>query len=176
MAADGPQAVHFQGRFPLKKLAYLALLSALLALPAQAARFSDVARFAVGVNGAWLDGPGSAFPADFEASGNAALSLSPHISAVGGLAYGFSRSYFRYNAGARVTATDVDNQNFNVFLGARYRGGSTADVRPNEWEVDAGFGWRPAPDIWPRIVVGVDSGLGLQSNRSLTVAAIRYTF
>lgn len=160
----------------MKRLPFLVMLSALLALPAQAARFSDVVRFSVGANSAWLDGPGSAFNAEGEVGGTVAASLSPHISAVGGLHYGISESYLRWNGGFRVTATDVDNQNFNVFLGMRYRDGSEASVRPGEWEADAGFGWRPAPDALPNIVLGVDSGVGLRSNRSLTVAAIRYVF
>ena len=132
------------------------------------------ARIAVGANGVWFDGPGSAFPADFEASVNTSASLSPHISAVGSAAYGFSNSYVRGDAGFRVTATDVESPDFNVYLGIRYRAGSKDAVRPNEWAPDAGFGWKPNPKAWPNLVLGADAGYGLQSNRVLTYVAVRY--
>lgn len=153
-----------------------ALAAALFSVPAQAAKFSEVVSFAVGANAAWLHGPDAGWAVEPEVGGGAHASLSPHISLVGGAYYGLTESYLRWAGGVRVTATDVDNRNFNVFIGLRRRGGSEASVRPDEWEADAGFGWRPSPEAFPRIVLGVDSGVGLKSNRSLTVAAIRYTF
>lgn len=131
-------------------------------------------RASVGVNGVWLDGPGAAIPQDFEGAGNLSLSLSPHLSVVGNGAYGFSYSYVRGDIGARVTATDVDNPNFNAFLGIKYRVGSKDEVRPAEWAPNAGFGWKPAPALWPQLVVGADAGYGLQSQRVLAYLAVRY--
>ena len=164
--------LHFNG-----KVACAALALALLATQAHAAStFGDVVRLSAGANGVWLYGTGSAFPADFEASGNASASLSPHLSGVGSVAYGFSHSYVRYDAGFRVTATDVENPNFNVYLGVRYRGGSKDAVRPSEWAPDAGFGWKPNPVTWPNIVVGADAGYGLESERVITYLAVRYLF
>jgi hypothetical protein len=138
-----------------------------------AAQAGVVPRASVGANVVWLDGPGSAFPADFEAGVQSSASLSPHISAVASASYGFSNSYLRWDGGFRVTATDVADPDFNVYLGARYRGGSTAEVRPNEWAPDAGFGWKPNK-AWPNIVVGGDAGYGLQSNRVVAILAVRY--
>lgn len=139
-----------------------------------AATVGDVLRASAGVNAVWLDGPGTQFPADVEAAGQASASLSPHLSLVSSLGYGFSHSYFRWDGGARVTATDVNNPNFNVYLGIRYRGGSIAAVQPNEWAPDAGVAWKPNPTAWPNFVVGADAGYGLQSNRVLTYLALRY--
>ena len=156
-----------------------ALLSALVlvCLPfatGRAASLNEVVHAFGAVNGAWLDGPGAAFPADLEAGGTASASLSPHITAVASTMYGFSNSYVRWDGGFRVTATDAENPNFNVYLGIRYRGGSKADVRPNEWAPDAGFGWRPNPQKWPNIIVGADAGYGLESSRVLSYIALRY--
>lgn len=135
---------------------------------------ADALRLYVGGNAAWLDGPGADFPADFEASGNAAASLSPHIALTGGLAYGFTHSYLRWEGGARVTATDAANPNFDVFLGVDYRGGSTSAVQPSEWAPYAGLGWRPNPERWPALTLGAKSSLGLTSDRTLSIVAVRY--
>lgn len=158
----------------LAGIVFYALMGALFLVALASAE--PAIKVAAGVNGAWLDGPNAAWPADVEAGATGSASLSPHISLVGSGFYGFSHSYFRYDAGARVTATDVDNPDFNAFLGIKYRGGSTIDVRPNEWAPDAGFGWRPFPQISPNVVVGVDAGYGLQSNRVLATVAVRYLF
>ena len=160
-------------RIPLLMLFSLAAL-ATIPRPTVAQTLAESVHVYGGANGAWLNGPGAAFPADFEAGGSVSASLSPHISLVGSSFYGFSHSYTRWDGGARVTATDVDNPNFNVYLGIRYRGGSKADVQPNEWAPDAGFGWRPDPKRWPNITVGADAGYGLDSDRVLSYLAIRY--
>ena len=156
-------------------LALIILGCILLATPSRAADLSQTVHIAAGVNGAWLDGPGAAFPADFEAGGTAWASLSPHISAFADTYYGFSHSYVRWDGGAKVTASDVDNPNFSIYLSAKYRGGSTADLQPNEWAAGAGLGWKPNPAAWPRVIVGVDAAYGLQSNRVLAYLALRYT-
>lgn len=148
------------------------LLLLLVAAPVGAA--TKPFRAAVGANGVWLDGPGAAIPQDVEAAANASVSLSPHLSVVGNGAYGFSHSYVRGDIGARVTATDVDNPNFNAFLGMEYRTGSKDAVRPAEWAPNAGFGWKPAPASHPRVVVGAKAGYGLQSQRVLAYVGLRY--
>jgi len=136
---------------------------------------ADALKLYAGVNGAWLDGPGAAFPADIEAAGTASASLSPHLTLTGGLAYGFSHSYLRGDGGVRVTATDADNPDFDVFLGIEYRGGSIAAVQPSEWAPYAGIGWRPNPARWPNLTLGAKSSLGLSSDRTLTYVAARYS-
>lgn len=151
-------------------LAVLALCA--LAFPALSG--PQPVNVAAGINGAWLDGPGAAFPADFEAGGTAWSSLSPHISLVGGGFYGFSHSYFRYQGDARLTASDVLNPDFNTYLAIRYRGGSTAAVQPAEWAGCAGFGWRPSPQTYPNLTLGGDAGYGLTSNRVLVYLSARY--
>lgn len=146
----------------------------LLSTPSHASTLSESVGFAAGANAVWLDGPGAGFPVDLEAAGTAKASLSPHLSAVAGLAYGFSHSYIRWDAGFRATATDVDNPNFNLYLGIRYRGGSITAVQPSEWAPDAGLGWKPWPEALPNIVIGADASYGLDSARSQAYLAVRY--
>jgi len=162
-----------------KLLIQTAILAAIIAgcvLLAQPARSApaDALRLYAGANAVWLDGPGTAWPVDVEASGNAAASLSPHLTLTGSLAYGFSHSYLRGDGGVRVTATDAANPDFDLFLGIEYRGGSVAAVQPSEWASYAGVGWRPNPDRWPALSVGAKSSLGLTSDRTMSTVAVRY--
>ena len=158
----------------MRLLLILAALVAVTCFPLVARAADPPLHFAAGANGAWLDGPGAAFPADFEMGGTAWKSASPHLSAVGGLWYGFSHSYLRYNAGARVTSSDVSNPDFNTFLGVGYRGGSTTAVGPNEWEANAGFGLRVMPDRYPGLTVGGVVGHGLTSSRLMASLGLRF--
>ncbi len=154
------------------KLFAIAAILFMFAGPAHAGQIVD--HVYAGANGAWLNGAGSAFPADIEAGGSASASLSPHLSAVGEGFYGFSHSYFRWSGGVRATVTDVTNKNLSMGLGIRYRGGSIRAVRPNEWAPDVSVGWRPDPVRWPNVLVGGDAGYGLQSNRMLVTLGLRY--
>lgn len=158
----------------MKRIILAALAALTLTASSALAAPADALRLYAGANGVWLDGPGSGFPADFEASGTAAVSLSPHLTATGGLYYGLSHSYLRGDGGVRVTATDVSNPNFDVFLGLDYRGGSINAVQPSEWAPYAGIGWRPNPARWPALTVGAKSSLGLSSNRTVSTVAVRY--
>lgn len=145
----------------------------LLCGPARSAP-ADALRLYAGANVVWLDGPGAEWPADFEASGNLSASLSPHITATGGLAYGFSHSYLRWDGGARITATDASNPDFDLCLGIEYRGGSISAVQPSEWAPYAGLGWRPSPVRWPALTIGAKSSLGLTSDRTQSTLAVRW--
>ena len=154
-------------------LAALVVGSILVCKPAHAAP-ADALRLYAGANTIWLDGPGAEWPVDFEATGNAAASLSPHITLTGGLYYGFGHSYLRYDGGVRVTATDVANPDFDIFLGLEYRGGSIDAFQPSEWAPYAGVGWRPKPDAWPNVTVGAKSSLGLTTDRTNSTLFLRY--
>ena len=158
----------------MKRFLLIAALFAVCALPAHATNLSDIFKLYAGANAVWLDGPGAEFPSDTELGGSTSASLSPHISAVGSAFYGFSNNYTRWDGGARVTATDVDNPNFNVYLGIRYRGGTTSAMLPEEWAPDAGVGWKPSPARWPNLILGADAGYGLQSSRTVAYLAVRY--
>lgn len=159
----------------LTMLLLIILACVLLGAPnAHSASLLDGFSAGVGVNAAWLQGPSAEFPAEFEGAGNGSLSLSPHFSAVGALAYGFTHSYIRWQAGPRATVTDATNPNLDVFIGILYRGGSESSVQPNEWAPDAGFGYTPFPDKMPNLVLGADASYGLTSSRLLTYLAVRY--
>ena len=134
---------------------------------------APLVKASVGVNGVWLDGPQASWPNDIEAGATASASFSPHLSLTAGAFHGFENRYNRFELGPRATVTDVDNKDFNAFLGIKYRGGSKDAVNPNEWAPDAGFGWKPFPGL-PRFVVGADAGYGLKSQRVLATLALRY--
>lgn len=148
-----------------------------------ASDLSDVIGLYAGVNGVWHDGD-TAGPADIEAAFNAKASLSPHLTYVGSVNYGFDGSYFRWATGPRVTVSDVDNRNFSIGIGMQYHGGSQADVDPREWAVDATVGYVPWPQsdadwankvprtIANRISVGIWGWRGMRTeNASLAVGA-----
>lgn len=162
------------------RAALVLLAAALLAFAiltpelAGAGDLSGIVHVYTGANAAWLNGPDVADPGDVEAGGSASASLSPHITLVAGSFYGFTHQYVRWDGGVRITATDVNNPNFDVYLGARYRGGSKAEVQPNEWAPDAGFGWRPSPARFHNITLGADAGYGLQSKGVLSYLWARY--
>lgn len=158
----------------MKRIILAAALLCGLASLAHAQDLSKVLKVYGGANMVWLDGPGAAWPVDFELGGAGRASLSPHISAVGGAWYGFTHSYIRGDIGGRMTATDVNDPNFNVYLGAKYRWASKEELRPNEWAPDAGFGWKPLPERWPKLVLGADASYGVTSNRVLSTLAFRY--
>ena len=158
-------------------LVFLAALTVLLLAPlafrpAHATGLVD--HVYLGVNGAWLDGPGTAWPADVEAGGSASASLSPHISLTADTFYGFSHSYLRWDGGACATVSDVDNPNLSMALGISYRGGSTHAVGPNEWAPYVSVGWKPNPAKWPNFSLGGRGSLGLTSNRTLVTLGGRY--
>lgn len=146
----------------------------LVGAPARSATLEEVIHVSAGVNGVWLDGPDTEFPADIEAGGVAWASLSPHLTSFTDVFYGFDHSYVRWDGGVKVTATDVDNPNFNLYLSLKYRGGSEDALQPSEWASGTGLGWRPDPVRWPRIVLGADAAYGLQSGNVIAYLALRY--
>lgn len=160
---------------PLLFLALVVMVFILYGPPcARAGTFLEGVQVAAGANGAWLDGPSAAFPADFEAGGSASGSLSPHISAYGDLYYGFSHSYLRWDTGGKLTVSDVDNPDFSVFLCVEYRGGSIDALQPNEVAYGAGFGLVPWPERFPNFIVGGKAAVGGKTDRTIASLAFRY--
>lgn len=136
-------------------------------------RPASLLKMYAGVNGIWFDN--SARPSDFEAGLTGRASLSGHISAVGSIWYGFSHSYVRATMGPRITATDVNNQNFSVGFGAEYNACTEPILRPEEWSVTTSVGWKPYPETLPRWVVGAQGSYGLSSSEYFALAAVRYS-
>src|SRR3972149_8595334 len=95
------------------------LVLSFLVLPgsAQSASVWDALSVGIGAQGAGLEGGDRATVRDIEATGRAAFGVTPHISLVGGLAYGFDHAYTRESVGVRLTATDVNDPTFSVGLG-----------------------------------------------------------
>lgn len=163
-------------------LAGVLLIAVVFATAHAQSDLSGVMKASVGVNGVWFDGPDNHVPRDIEIGGTAAASLSPHISAVGALYYGFDKSYIRWVVGPRITATDVNDPNFSVGLGLSYRGASEATLRPNEWGPDATVGWKPwpaanngmPPSRMSKVTLGGQGWYGLDSKRIGALLAVRY--
>ena len=149
-----------------------ALLTFVSCWPAQAA--DPVLSMSLGANAASFN-QSSHLPSDFELGGTGSASLSPHISGVGSLFFGVSRTYLRGSAGMRVTATDVNDPNFSIGLGLQYQVCSEADLRPQEWAPDASIGWRPCPEMMPRVSVGAQGSYGLDSGTAMLLLAVRYS-
>lgn len=162
----------------MKRLILSTLLALALVVPASAATLKDVISLNAGINGLFYRAEVSEVPTAFEAGFTAAASLSPHISAVGSVFYGFQEAYFRSAVGGRITATDVEDPNFSVGFGAQYLKGGEAPV--NEWAADASFGWRPFPSsperpsqLDPLVVIGQGS-VGLTSNVARAILGLRW--
>lgn len=156
----------------------LLFLIALMALSPFAAAAQDadkpeasVISLGVGGNGIWCS-DAIPFAADVEAAGNAAASLSPHLSLVGGGAWGFAHSYLRGNIGARVTATDADNPDFSVGFGISYRVAS-AEFQ-NEWTPEAAVGWRPWPERFPQVTMVGVGWYGMDSHETAATIGVRW--
>jgi len=98
-------------------------------------------KLAAGVNAVAYDGV--VVPSDFEAGLNARASLSPHISLVGSGYYGITEQYWRGAGGVRVTASDANNPDFSIGIGAQYHVSDAPEARPKEWAADVSMGWRP---------------------------------
>jgi hypothetical protein len=127
----------------------------------------------IGANAISFDA-NSHLPSDFEAGGGGSASLSPHITGVGSVWYGFGRTYLRGSGGFRVTATDVNDPNFSIGLGIQYQASTKPALRPNEWAPDVSIGWRPWPTQAPKVTLGAQASFGLNSNTAALLLGVRY--
>jgi hypothetical protein len=156
-------------------IAAIAILSFFHPHRCHGADLADVVHVYGGVNGVWFQGPTTNFPRDLEAGGTASASLSPHISVVSALFYGFDQAYWRWGVGPRITVTDVDDKNFSVGLGASFRGGSQPSILPREWTAEATFGWVPVASLTRLVVIG-EGGYGLTTSKGSALLGLRWKF
>lgn len=153
----------------MKKLLVALTLLSFTVLHSADALADPVVKVYAGVNTASFQG---GFPSDFELGGTARASLSDHLSLVGGTFYGFGGSYLRGSAGVRVTATDVNDPNFNVGFGISYQASSEPTLRPQEWCPEVVVGYRlPA---YSKVIIGAQGSYGLNSRSAMLVLAARY--
>lgn len=138
-----------------------------LCTPSHAANVWQSTTFGIGAQGAWYN---SADNGDLEATGRAALSVTPHISVVGGLAYGFSGTYLRENIGARITATDVNDQTFSVGLGVSRHFASEHGHSLEEWAGEAAVGWKPM--VNSNLIVTALAAYGIDSRTPFVTAGV----
>jgi hypothetical protein len=122
--------------------------------------------FGIGAQGAWYN---NADNGDIEATGRAALSVTPHISVVGGVAYGFSNTYLRQSIGARITATDVNDPTFSVGLGiSRHFRSEPGGLQ--EWAGEAAIGWKPMEGS--KLIVTALAAYGMDSRTPFVTAGV----
>ena len=146
----------------------------LLAVPAWAVSPWQAASFGVGGQGLWADeGVAPSFK-DAEAIGRASVSLTPHISVVGGVSYGVSGSYLRGSAGARLTATDVNDPDFSIGIGVSRHWVSESGRTMDEAAAEAGIGWRPIQSS--KFIVTALASYGFDSGRRMISAGILFPF
>jgi hypothetical protein len=152
--------------------AFVVLLGlALLSPPGHAATLWDSFSVGIGGQGAWFDGGEQPSMSDVEATGRAAFSITPHISVIGGAAYGFGDSYLRSSAGFRLTATDVNDQNFSVGVGiARHFRSEPGPL--DEWAAEAGIGWKPLASS--EFILTSSAAYGLDTERRLFTLGLVY--
>lgn len=149
------------------------ILAALMLCASSAWAEEQYVKIYAGFNAVSFDGSVTKPPSDYEAGASARASLSPHLSLTGSAWKGLARDYSRATFGARLTATDVNEPDFNVFLGGDYQASSNKALRPQEWQAGAGFGWRP----WKthkKVVVGAEADYGISSKIVSALAALRY--
>lgn len=151
-------------------LSCLSLL-VLLALPAHAGVWG-AASLGVGAGGGWLAQAGEKSVGNFEAVGKGAVSLTPHVSVVGGIAYGFQDTYLRGSVGARITATDVNDRTFSIGIGISKHFASEQGFSLNEWAAEAAIGWKPLASS--EFIVTGSAARGLDSGDAFLTAAAVY--
>lgn len=152
----------------MKRATIFLLLAAALAAHPKAG-WSATLGLAVGGQGAWFDDGGHEPQRDLEATGRAALSITPHISAVGGIAYGFMESYVRGSVGARATVTDATNKSFSIGIGfARHFESEPGQL--DEWAGEAAIGWKPLTTS--DILITAAAAYGLDSGRRMVTAGV----
>jgi hypothetical protein len=152
----------------------LTLAALLMAMPAVAQpmlAWTDVVGVYVGANGQWYDQ--ELYPSDVEVGGSAKASLSPHISLVGESFYGLAESYLRGAAGFRITATDIENRDFSIGIGACYHVSSSPALRPEEWAGDVTIGYRPWPADMPAMILLARGVYGFETEQASALVGLR---
>lgn len=157
--------------------AVLGLVSAACLLvcqrPAHSATLGEFVSVGVGGNGVWLDGAGSAFPADFELGASGSLALQERFKLIADGYYGVSNAYLRGDLGGKFVVSDKASQSkLAIYLVGKYRFGSTDKVRPDEWAFGAGVGLVPLPSA-PNLSVGIEAARGVRSDIVLMYLAAR---
>lgn len=133
---------------------------------------APVVQFGVGANGVWYDAT-VPMPSDFEAAGNGSVSLSPHISAVGGAYYGFEHRYTRGSVGLRFTTSNADDPYFSVSVGGAYHFSSNESIRPGGIAPEVSVGWVPWPKTMSRVSIVSNSSYNLRANQAFITAGVR---
>lgn len=125
----------------------------------------QAASVGIGGQGVWVDEGGAPAFRDIEAIGRASISLTPHVSVVGGVSYGVDQSYVRGSGGVRLTATDVDNRDFSIGVGVSRHYVSEAGSGLDEAAAEGSIGWKPLTNS--RVLVTALACVGLDTGRRI---------
>lgn len=163
-----------KGGKKVRKLLIVLGLSVSLASAGHAANAWQALSVGIGGGGIWVDeGAGPAFR-DVEAGVSAAVSLTPHVSVVGAANYGVDRSYVRGSAGARLTATDVNDPNFSVGVGVSRHYVSEEGSGMDEAAAEAAVAWKPLAAS--RVIVTGLAAFGIDTGRRFFTAKLVVPF
>lgn len=154
----------------------LALFASFFAAPddCDGASVWQAASIGVGGQGVWVDEGGSPAFRDIEAVGRAAISLTPHVSVVGGVSYGVDRAYVRGSGGVRLTATDENNPDFSVGVGVSRHYVSEPGSGLDEAAAEGSIGWKPLTNS--RVIVTALACVGLDTGRRIFSAGLVVPF
>jgi hypothetical protein len=145
-----------------------------LAIPALAASPWEATSLAVGGQAVWFERGAATFNRDLEGVLNGSMSLTPHLSLVGQGAWGFENHYGRGTLGARITATDVNDQDFSIGIGLGHQWLTEIEAGQDEWVADASVGWKPLK-TW-NFILGAQATYGIESQSARTAAGFRIPF
>jgi len=128
-------------------------------------------KFAAGAQEKWLT---SSESRDFEATIDAAVPITGHLSVTGGLAYGFAGAYVRGLVDARLTSTDSWDQDFKIWVGAGKFFSDDISDGLNEWAGKAGVEYKLLPRF--PVVFGLSAAYGLDTDRRQVTLFGSYPF
>lgn len=158
----------------MKRIVLTAALALALAAPSHAANAWQALSVGIGGGGIWVDeGQGPAFR-DVEAGVVAAVSLTPHVSVVGGASYGVDRAYVRGSGGVRLTATDVNDPTFSIGVGVSRHYVSEPGSGLDEAAAEAAIGWRPLAGS--RVLLTGLAAYGIDTGRRMFSARVVVPF
>ena len=150
----------------------LAAMVGCLAGPAAAANLIEASSLGLGLGGIWREDAGVGAPRDFEAGLRGAISLTPHVSVVGGVHYGIDQSYVRGSGGVRLTATDASDQTFSIGIGVSRHYRSEPGVGIDEAAAEAAVGWQPLPGS--KILLAAVAAYGFDTRAQIYTFSVVY--
>jgi hypothetical protein len=156
------------------RLLKAAAIAAVLLLPStgHAAKFQDAVGLAVGAQYAAFDQNVGSARHEMELGATQWLSITPHLSGVGGEFYGANNKYGVARAGLAMTLTDVNDPLFSARVAFERRWCTKQEIEKDQWVADAGVGWKALP--WATLIASGE--YGLTDTGLVTTVGVRVPF